>query len=117
MASEEQLALSGLIKSVHQRLRDSFKETPPDQVWREHLQNEDLLRRYAVAMHTLATCYWDKTMEVSCKKDNSRIEWVVNSCREYFFRSRLLNLFREKDDKVSWYIEGTRIYTARVNQR
>ncbi|KXJ84079.1 hypothetical protein RP20_CCG021900 [Aedes albopictus] len=77
MASEEQLALSGLIKSVHQRLRDSSKETPPDQVWREHLQNEDLLRRYAVAMHTLATCYWDKTMEVSCKKDNSRIEWVV----------------------------------------
>lgn len=100
MASEEQLALSGLIKSVHQRLRDSSKETPPDQVWREHLQNEDLLRRYAVAMHTLATCYWDKTMEVSCKKDNSRIEWVVNSCREYFFRSRLLNMFRDKDDKV-----------------
>ncbi|XP_021701485.1 probable methyltransferase BMT2 homolog [Aedes aegypti] len=100
MASEEQLALSGLIKSVHQQLRDSSKEAHPDQVWREHLQNEDLLKRYAEAMRTLATCYWDKTMEVSCKKDNSRIEWVVNSCRDYFLGARLLNLFRDKDDKV-----------------
>ncbi|XP_062551565.1 S-adenosylmethionine sensor upstream of mTORC1 [Armigeres subalbatus] len=100
MASEEQLALSGLIKSVHQQLRDSSKDASPDEIWREHLQNGDLLKRYAEAMHKLATCYWDKTMQVSCKKDNSRIEWVVKSCRDYFFRECLLNLFREKDDKV-----------------
>lgn len=100
MASEEQLALSGLIKSVHRQLRDSAKDSDPDQAWRNHLQNQQLLSQYADAMHKLATNYWDKTMEVSAKKDNSRIEWVVGSCRDYFFRSCLLNMFREKDDKV-----------------
>uniref|UniRef100_A0A8D8G5I6 S-adenosylmethionine sensor upstream of mTORC1 n=1 Tax=Culex pipiens TaxID=7175 RepID=A0A8D8G5I6_CULPI len=100
MASEEQLALSGLIKSVHRQLRDSAKDSDPDQAWRNHLQNQHLLSQYADAMHKLATNYWDKTMEVSAKKDNSRIEWVVGSCRDYFFQSCLLNMFREKDDKV-----------------
>lgn len=100
MASEEQLALSGLIKSVHQQLRDSAKSSDPNQVWREHLQNQTLLNQYADAMHKLATCHWDKTMEVSSKKQNCRIEWVVQSCRDYFFGNYLLNLFRGKDDKV-----------------
>ncbi|EAA14881.3 AGAP008978-PA [Anopheles gambiae str. PEST] len=77
MATQEQLELSGLIKSVHQRLRDSAKQQDPEAVWKEHVRDAGLLKSYAEAMHKLATCYWDRTMEVSCKRSNSRIEWVV----------------------------------------
>ncbi|XP_058455683.1 S-adenosylmethionine sensor upstream of mTORC1 [Malaya genurostris] len=100
MASAEQLALSQLIKSVHKELRESTKTSEPDQVWRDHLSNQKVLNQYATAMHKLATCHWDKNMHVSSKQANCRIEWVVNSCREYFFEPRLLNLFREKENKI-----------------
>ncbi|XP_050078097.1 S-adenosylmethionine sensor upstream of mTORC1 [Anopheles maculipalpis] len=107
MATQEQLELSGLIKSVHQRLRDSAKQQDPEAVWKEHVRDEDLLKSYAEAMHKLATCYWDRTMEVSCKRSNSRIEWVVASCRSYFHGATpLLYLFREKDDKVMQAIDA-----------
>ncbi|XP_053673612.1 S-adenosylmethionine sensor upstream of mTORC1 [Anopheles nili] len=106
MASEEQLELSGLIKSVHQQLRDSAKQNDPEAVWKEHVRDRTLLQSYANAMHKLATCYWDRTMEVSCKRSNSRIEWVVASCRSYFFGpTPMLYLFREKDDKVMQAID------------
>ncbi|XP_055595334.1 S-adenosylmethionine sensor upstream of mTORC1 [Uranotaenia lowii] len=100
MASEEQLALSGLIKSVHQRLREDARSQNPAEVWHQHLQNRSLLKEYASAMHQLATNYWDKTMQVDSKRDNSRIEWTVNSCRDYFRGNQLVNFFREKDEKV-----------------
>ncbi|XP_058817449.1 S-adenosylmethionine sensor upstream of mTORC1 isoform X2 [Topomyia yanbarensis] len=119
MASAEQLALSQLIKSVHQQLRDSTKSSEPVQVWREHLNNRDLLKQYAHAMHTLATCHWDKNMEISSKQTNSRIEWVVNSCRDYFFGLGLRNFFREKEDKIMKTInpEHTYFYDVYETQR
>ncbi|XP_058121627.1 S-adenosylmethionine sensor upstream of mTORC1 [Anopheles ziemanni] len=107
MATKEQLELSSLIKSVHQRLRDSAKTSDPEAVWKEHVRDEELLKNYADAMHKLATCYWDRTMEVSCKRSNSRIEWVVASCRSYFHGATpLLYLFRDKDDKVMQAIDA-----------
>uniref|UniRef100_A0A182PVU5 S-adenosylmethionine sensor upstream of mTORC1 n=1 Tax=Anopheles epiroticus TaxID=199890 RepID=A0A182PVU5_9DIPT len=114
MATQEQLALSGLIKSVHQRLRESAKQQDPEAVWKEHVRDEELLKSYAEAMHKLATCYWDRTMEVSCKRSNSRIDWVVASCRNYFHGATpLLYLFREKDDKVMQAIDTTFHYDHR----
>ncbi|XP_052867910.1 S-adenosylmethionine sensor upstream of mTORC1 [Anopheles cruzii] len=107
MASREQLELSGLIKSVHQRLRESAKHSDPETVWREHVQDAPLLQNYAEAMHKLATRYWDRTMDVTCKRSNSRIDWVVASCRSYFTGpTPLLYLFRDKDDKVMQAIES-----------
>uniref|UniRef100_A0A182Q149 S-adenosylmethionine sensor upstream of mTORC1 n=1 Tax=Anopheles farauti TaxID=69004 RepID=A0A182Q149_9DIPT len=111
MATKEQLELSGLIKSVHQRLRESAKQSDPEEVWKEHVRDQNLLKNYAEAMHKLATCYWDRTMEVSCKRSNSRIEWVVASCRSYFHGvTPLLYLFRDKDDKVLQAIDANYQY-------
>ncbi|XP_035777966.1 S-adenosylmethionine sensor upstream of mTORC1-like [Anopheles albimanus] len=108
MASQEQLELSGLIKSVHQRLRESAKQSDAETVWQEHVRDAKVLKSYADAMHKLATCYWDRTMEVSCKRSNSRIEWVVSSCRSYFLgQTPLLYLFREKEDKVMQAIDSS----------
>ncbi|XP_050101376.1 S-adenosylmethionine sensor upstream of mTORC1 [Anopheles aquasalis] len=108
MASQEQLELSGLIKSVHQRLRESAKQSDAETVWQEHVRDAKVLKSYAAAMEKLATCYWDRTMEVSCKRSNSRIEWVVASCRSYFLGpTPLLYLFREKEDKVMQAIDSS----------
>uniref|UniRef100_A0AAG5CWW8 S-adenosylmethionine sensor upstream of mTORC1 n=1 Tax=Anopheles atroparvus TaxID=41427 RepID=A0AAG5CWW8_ANOAO len=107
MDDPEGLELSGLIKSVHQRLRDSAKSSDPEVVWKQHVRDGELLKNYADAMHKLATRYWDRTMEVSCKRSNSRIEWVVESCRNYFHGATpLLYLFREKEDKVKKAIDA-----------
>ncbi|XP_053691941.1 S-adenosylmethionine sensor upstream of mTORC1 [Sabethes cyaneus] len=103
MASEEHLTLSSLVKSVHQQLRDSAsKSSDPERVWREHLQNHELLNQYATAMHKLATCHWDRNMQIASKKTNCRIAWVVGSCREYFLleTNSLLYFFRDKEDKI-----------------
>ncbi|XP_055548297.1 S-adenosylmethionine sensor upstream of mTORC1-like [Wyeomyia smithii] len=113
MASEEQLALSSLIKSVHQQLRNSsIESSDPEQVWREHLQNHELLNQYAKAMQKLATRYWDKNMQITSKKANCRIDWVVNSCREYFMlgSNSLLYLFRDKEDQIMKIINESHDY-------
>ncbi|ETN64853.1 hypothetical protein AND_003394 [Anopheles darlingi] len=114
MASQEQLELSGLIKSVHQRLRESAKQSDAETAWQEHMQDAERLKNYADAMYKLATCYWDRTMEVSSKRSNCRIEWVVASCRSYFLHpTPLLYLFREKEDKVMQAIDASFRYEHR----
>ncbi|XP_055639289.1 S-adenosylmethionine sensor upstream of mTORC1 [Toxorhynchites rutilus septentrionalis] len=99
MASEEQLALSNMIKAVHQSLRDLSKCSDPSQVWEQHVRNQKELDRYATAMFKLATSHWDKTMETTNKKENCRIQWVMNACRNYFF-TRNLAIYRDKDERV-----------------
>lgn len=35
-----------------------------DEVWKDHIQHEDVLRTYASAMHSLATNHWESTQVI-----------------------------------------------------
>ncbi|XP_078530540.1 S-adenosylmethionine sensor upstream of mTORC1 isoform X2 [Lissotriton helveticus] len=67
----EQEKLSGVVKSVHRRLRKKYREVGDfDTIWREHCNDEETLSEYAVAMKNLADNHWAKTCE-----GEGRIEW------------------------------------------
>ncbi|XP_051704853.1 S-adenosylmethionine sensor upstream of mTORC1 isoform X2 [Oryctolagus cuniculus] len=67
----EQEKLSGVVKSVHRRLRKKYREVGDfDKIWREHCEDEETLCEYAVAMKNLADNHWAKTCE-----GEGRIEW------------------------------------------
>ena len=80
MACEEHLQLSSFIKSVHKNLREKMSDDKePDEVWKEHLENEELLEKYAAAMKELATEFW-------VNEENSRVSWIYNQIEHYFFQ-------------------------------
>ena len=79
MACEEHLQLASFIKSVHKDLRDQMSDKDPDKVWDEHLENDELLGKYAAAMKELATEFW-------VNEDNSRVFWIYNQIKNYFFK-------------------------------
>ena len=99
MATEEQIELSNLIKTVHQTLRETAKETDAQTAWRSHLENEEILKTYSDAMHKLA-CYWDSNMDQNDKKENCRNNWIVTTCKNYFFNVNVLEFYREKERKI-----------------
>ncbi|RXM36076.1 putative methyltransferase BTM2-like [Acipenser ruthenus] len=67
----EQEKLSGVVKSVHRKLRKKYREVGDfDKIWREHCEDEETLSEYAVAMKNLADNHWAKTCE-----GEGRIEW------------------------------------------
>lgn len=90
MASAEHLSLSTVIKNVHQKLRSETESLGESVAWANHLQAKGDLQRYSVAMHNLATTYWEEntaTRNVSSSdtgKQNNRIEWAVSFCLGYF---------------------------------
>ncbi|KAM4677315.1 S-adenosylmethionine sensor upstream of mTORC1 [Discoglossus pictus] len=77
----EQEKLSGVVKSVHRRLRRKYREAGDfEKIWLEHCRDEGRLCEYAVAMKSLADNHWAKKCE-----GESRIEWCLSVCHEYFF--------------------------------
>ncbi|XP_054488287.2 S-adenosylmethionine sensor upstream of mTORC1 [Agelaius phoeniceus] len=90
----EQEKLSGVVKSVHRRLRKKYREVGDfDKIWREHCEDEETLCEYAVAMKNLADNHWAKTCE-----GEGRIEWCCSVCREYFQNGGKRKAL-EKDEK------------------
>ncbi|XP_015343749.1 S-adenosylmethionine sensor upstream of mTORC1 [Marmota marmota marmota] len=90
----EQEKLSGVVKSVHRRLRKKYREVGDfDKIWREHCEDEETLCEYAVAMKNLADNHWAKTCE-----GEGRIEWCCSVCREYFQNGGKKKAL-EKDEK------------------
>ncbi|KAM8820961.1 S-adenosylmethionine sensor upstream of mTORC1 [Eudromia elegans] len=90
----EQEKLSGVVKSVHRRLRRKYREVGDfDKIWREHCEDEETLSEYAVAMKNLADNHWAKTCE-----GEGRIEWCCSVCREYFQNGGKRKAL-EKDEK------------------
>lgn len=89
MASKEQIALSDLIKSTHQNLRESAKKIGPEEAWNKHCANRERLDKYASAMQELAVNYWEKNYETSGKAV-SRNVWTYEFCRGYFFGDELV---------------------------
>ena len=80
MACEEHLKLSSFIKNVHKDLRISSHEESVEQAWRDHLENEELLREDAETMKQLATQHWSNDTD-----QNSRINWIHREISQYFF--------------------------------
>ncbi|KAL2094063.1 hypothetical protein ACEWY4_011375 [Coilia grayii] len=90
----EQEKLSGVVKSVHRKLRRKYVEVGDfDKIWREHCEDERTLSEYAEAMKNLADNYWTKNCE-----GEVRIEWCRSICQEYFFAGGMKKML-EKDEK------------------
>ncbi|KAM3832359.1 S-adenosylmethionine sensor upstream of mTORC1 isoform 1-T1 [Vipera latastei] len=90
----QQEKLSGVVKSVHRRLRKKYREVGDfDKIWREHCEDEETLSEYAEAMKNLADNHWTKTCE-----GEGRIEWCCSVSREYFQNGGKRKAL-EKDEK------------------
>ncbi|XP_053261238.1 S-adenosylmethionine sensor upstream of mTORC1 [Podarcis raffonei] len=90
----QQEKLSGVVKSVHRRLRKKYREVGDfDKIWREHCEDEETLCEYAEAMKSLADNHWTKTCE-----GEGRIEWCCSVSREYFQNGGKRKAL-EKDEK------------------
>ncbi|KAK9399589.1 putative methyltransferase BTM2 like [Crotalus adamanteus] len=90
----QQEKLSGVVKSVHRRLRKKYREVGDfDKIWREHCEDEETLCEYAEAMKNLADNHWTKTCE-----GEGRIEWCCSVSREYFQNGGKQKAL-EKDEK------------------
>ncbi|XP_056137512.1 S-adenosylmethionine sensor upstream of mTORC1 [Lampris incognitus] len=91
---KEQEKLSGVVKSVHRRLRRKYREVGDfDKIWREHCEDEQTLSQYALAMKNLADNHWAKNCE-----GEGRIEWCRSVCQEYFLDGGMKRML-EKDEK------------------
>ncbi|XP_041110450.1 S-adenosylmethionine sensor upstream of mTORC1-like isoform X2 [Polyodon spathula] len=107
----EQEKLSGVVKSVHRKLRKKYREVGDfDKIWREHCEDEETLSEYAVAMKNLADNHWAKTCE-----GEGRIEWCRSICQEYFLDGGMKRML-EKDEKSARLAVAMTTTTLHVNQ-
>ncbi|KAI4880696.1 hypothetical protein NFI96_018428 [Prochilodus magdalenae] len=92
---KEQEKLSGVVKSVHRKLRRKYFEVGDfEKIWREHCEDEQTLSEYAFAMKSLADNHWAKKCE-----GEGRIEWCRSVCQEYFMDGGMRKVL-EKDEKA-----------------
>lgn len=97
----EQEKLSGVVKNVHRKLRRKYREVGDfDKIWREHVEDEQTLCEYALAMKNLADNHWS----VNCEGEG-RIEWCRSVCQEYFLDGGMKRML-EKDAKSATYSAG-----------
>ncbi|XP_072520125.1 S-adenosylmethionine sensor upstream of mTORC1 [Salminus brasiliensis] len=93
---KEQEKLSGVVKSVHRKLRRKYIEVGDfDKIWREHCEDEQTLSEYAFAMKSLADNHWAKKSD-----GEGRIEWCRSVCEEYFLDGGMKKVL-EKDEKAA----------------
>lgn len=99
MASEDHIQISNFIKAVHRNLKEETRKLGADVAWKKHCENEADLNKYASAMRQLATKHWETNCKKKESKAFSRIDWVYNSCKEYF--SVGLYVQREKEKEIA----------------
>ncbi|XP_073687621.1 S-adenosylmethionine sensor upstream of mTORC1 [Garra rufa] len=93
-SKQEQEKLSGVVKSVHRKLRRKYIEVGDfEKIWREHCEDEQTLSEYAMAMKNLADNHWANKCE-----GEGRIEWCRSVCQEYFQDGGMRRVL-EKDEK------------------
>lgn len=79
MASQGQRQCAEEVKAVHRILREKVaRGEDAGEVWREHLEDRDVLGRYANNMQSLAVEHWVNS------EDNNRVEWVKAEVEEYY---------------------------------
>lgn len=80
-----QEAHASVVKDVHAQLRakcqNSATERPED-IWREHVNNSHVLKKYADSMRKLATEVWQ--VKHAKTPENSRIKWIHNAILDYY---------------------------------
>ncbi|XP_066505996.1 S-adenosylmethionine sensor upstream of mTORC1 [Hoplias malabaricus] len=97
----EQEKLSGVVKSVHRKLRRKYIEVGDfEKIWREHCEDEQTLSEYAFAMKSLADNHWAKKGD-----GEGRIEWCRSVCQEYFMDGGMRKVL-EKDEKSVRHAAG-----------
>ncbi|XP_015593834.1 S-adenosylmethionine sensor upstream of mTORC1 [Cephus cinctus] len=85
MASEEHKVLADFIKNTHSNLRKESQIHGATVAWRKHVEQKEILLKYAVSMQQLATKYWAKNVADPTKQLQCRIQWIKKQCIEYFF--------------------------------
>ncbi|XP_060533545.1 S-adenosylmethionine sensor upstream of mTORC1 [Cylas formicarius] len=97
MASLEHISLANFIKSVHKKLREEAVILGVEEAWQSHCNDSETLKQYSNAMKSLATEYWE-TRCMERRSAYSRIDWVFQSCKEYFL---YIHKYRDKEVSVS----------------
>lgn len=91
MASQEHQQLATTIKGIHQELRALSATVGVDEAWRQHLRDEETLKKYATSMRELAEKHW-----ISNESTDDRIHWTVNFC-DFYFQQNEIERWRQKD--------------------
>jgi len=100
MASAEQKALAEDVKAVHRKLREQLLEGGEvEEVWKNHIQDQETLDKYSESMKLLATSYWESSGE------ESRVQWVKSQVESYFWGGGVAREER-KDQKRLWRSTG-----------
>jgi len=100
MASAEQKALAEDVKAVHRKLREQLLEgVEVEEVWRNHIQDQETLDKYSESMKLLATSYWESSGE------ESRVDWVKSQVESYFWGGGVAREER-KDQRRLWRSTG-----------
>lgn len=70
-------------------LRSEARKIGADRAWKEHCMKTDILQKYAVSMHKLASTFWEQNSADESKSAQCRIKWVVQKCVLYFFEGEM----------------------------
>jgi len=98
---QEDAALT--IKRIHSGLRREVKNGECiDRIWQDHKTNREDLQKYSDAMVSLA-----KIWQNSHPPCESRVEWCMGVCREYFWMGGLQNQLKKDLRKV--YYDAVKI--------
>nr|XP_056702925.1 S-adenosylmethionine sensor upstream of mTORC1 [Euleptes europaea] len=109
----QQEKLSGVVKSVHRRLRKKYREVGDfDKIWREHCEDEETLCEYAEAMKNLADNHWTKTCE-----GEGRIEWCCSVCREYFQNGGKRKVLEKDEKRAALATQSTQTTTVHLSPK
>ncbi|XP_060100862.1 S-adenosylmethionine sensor upstream of mTORC1 [Heteronotia binoei] len=108
----QQEKLSGVVKSVHRRLRKKYREVGDfDKIWREHCEDEETLCEYAEAMKNLADNHWINTCE-----GEGRIEWCCSVCRGYFHNGGKRKALEKDEKRAVLATQNTQTISVHLNQ-
>nr|XP_027229614.1 S-adenosylmethionine sensor upstream of mTORC1-like isoform X2 [Penaeus vannamei] len=89
--------LAEIVKGTHKRLRKRCRQgEDEDEVWKDHIQHEDVLRTYASAMHRLATNHWEST-----QVNTSRVTWVNNAVIQYYQKGEMTRVTQKELRKLT----------------
>ncbi|XP_037788454.1 S-adenosylmethionine sensor upstream of mTORC1-like isoform X1 [Penaeus monodon] len=91
--------LAEVVKETHKRLRKRCRQGEDEaEVWKDHIQHEDVLRTYASAMHNLATNHWESTQQIN----TSRVTWVNNAVIQYYQKGEMTRVTQKELRKLTY---------------
>ncbi|XP_063591624.1 S-adenosylmethionine sensor upstream of mTORC1-like isoform X1 [Penaeus indicus] len=90
--------LAEVVKGTHRRLRKRCRQGEDEaEVWKDHIQHEDVLRTYASAMHSLATNHWESTQQIN----TSRVTWVNDAIIQYYQKGEMTRVTQKELRKLT----------------